>query len=472
MNRVVPPLVFVICASSVIDVATDTPSVEGHWLGPFFQLTPATQATSACCAGVLIVLAAWMLFGRTGDSSVSQSSHDVWTRVLRLLPMTSMLFAFFWTRPHVYPALVIPWSALVVGAPLFLCVATLKRWPPFYIATAAAIAGVAVRMVHFARFSMDEGADMLPLTRSALARFVAGTAPYTHYDLPNPVPLTYYPLTWLAFLPAYLAHVDLRWTNIAAEMAILAAIVRAGKARENAPEQDGNIGTAFMNPADVALLAWSFYFLLPSSVYFDRITTAPVAWALLAWCVALSARESKYASVVLGLTAAATPLAAIVGPFVFVMWWRRLSLRGAVSRTGKAALVATLILAPFVVWSPRGFLEGAVLWFNDLSRYPGTTWRAYRPWQRYIGFGGLFWRAGLERALAPVQWSLVGGLTALFARKRARAGLLPSYVAAAFVAFMAFNSVHWPYFYQPALFGALVAIAVASPELTPRDLAP
>jgi hypothetical protein len=385
-----------------------------------------------------------------------------------------MIFAFFWTRPHVDPALAIPWNALVVAAPAFVCVATLKRWPPASIATVAAIAGVAVRLVHFARFSIDEGADMLPLTQSAIARFVAGMTPYTYYDydLPDPVPLTYYPLTWLAFLPAYLAHVDLRWTNIAAEMAVLAAVVHAGKAGGNDSEQDGNIGTAFMTPADVAMLAWSFYFLLPSSVYFDRITTAPVAWALLAWCVALSARESAYAWVVLGWTAAATPLASIVGPFVFVMWWRHLSLREAVTRTVKAALVATVILAPFVVWSPRGFLDGAVLWFNDLSRYPGTTWRDYRPWQRYIGFGGLFWRAGLERTLAPVQWSLVGGLTALFARKRAPTDLLPSYVAAAFVAFMAFNSVHWPYFYQPALFGALVAIAVASPKLPPRDLAP
>jgi hypothetical protein len=118
--------------------------------------------------------------------------------------------------------------------------------------------------------------------------------------------------------------------------------------------------------------------------------------------------------------------------------------------------VAGVILAPFVLWSPRGFIDGAVLWFNDLSRYPGVTWRAYQPWARYLGFGGLFWREGLERALAPIQWLLVGGVTVLFARRRARADLLACHVAAAFVAFMVFSSVNWPYFYQPAIYSALL----------------
>jgi uncharacterized membrane protein len=204
------------------------------------------------------------------------------------------------------------------------------------------------------------------------------------------------------------------------------------------------------------LLAWGFVFLLPSSIYFDRVTTAPVAWALITWCVALLARRSRHDWVLLGATAAATPLAAVLVPFVCVVWWKQHSLRGMVRRGLQAALLASLVIVPFVLWSPRGFVDGAVLWFNDLSRYPGVSWTAYQPWARYAGFGGLFWRAGLARALAPVQWLLVGSLTFLFARRGARR--LAAHVAAAFVAFMLFNSVHWPYFYQPAIFVALLAI--------------
>jgi hypothetical protein len=351
---------------------------------------------------------------------------------------------------------------MVFLAPLLLCVSALERWPPARIASIVVVVGIAVRLVHFARFSIDEGADMLPLTRSAIERVLAGKNPYIYYYLPDPVPLTYYPLTWLAFLPAYVAHVDLRWTNIAAEIAVLAAIVGAGGARRKIPENTvGGRATAPLDAAGAAVLVWCFQFLLPSSVYFDRITTAPVAWALLSWCLALSVRKSKCDWVTLGLTAASTPLASIVAPFVFVIWCRRYSVRGAAIRALKTALVTTVILAPFVIGSPRGFFDGTVLWFNDLSRYPGMTWRVYEPWQRYLGFGGLFWREGLERVLAPIQWLLVGGITVLFARRRAPAKLLPTHVAGAFVAFMVFNSVHWPYFYQPAICAGCLAIAVA-----------
>jgi hypothetical protein len=233
-------------------------------------------------------------------------------------------------------------------------------------------------------------------------------------------------------------------------MALLGAILHTERANGHPPWSTG-----------AATLAWGFHFLLPSSVYFDRITTAPVAWALISWCVALSARESRYGWLLLGLTAAATPLALIVAPLVFATWWFQHSPREASIRGVKALLVATVICAPFIIWSPRGFVNGTVLWFNDLSRYPSVTWRAYRPWERYIGFGGLFWRTGFERALAPIQWLLVGGIAALYAKRGAPGELLPSHVAGAFVAFMAFNSVHWPYFYQPAIYGALLAIAVA-----------
>jgi hypothetical protein len=412
-----------------------------------------------------------MLFGKGNRWEVALAGSGASTRLLRLLPIGSMVFAFVWTRAHVDSAFAIPWNALVIAAPLLLCVAAFEQWPALRIGGIVAAVGIAVRLVHFARFSMDEGADMLPLTRSAIARFLTGNSPYTYYNLPDPVPLTYYPLTWLAFLPAYLLHVDLRWTNLVAELAVLAAIVSAGTDRRKTSIPQS--GTPSMNAGGAAVLAWSFQFLLPSSVYFDRITTAPVAWALLAWCLVLCANESRHDWLVVGLTAAATPLASILAPFVFLTWWwRRNSLRDAAVRGAKAGLVAIGILAPFVVWSPRGFVDGAILWFNDPSRYPGVTWKAYQPWQQYIGFGGLFWRTGLERMLAPIQWLLVGSLVVLFARRRPEADSLASHLSAAFVVFMAFNTVHWPYFYQPAIFSALVAVALADGATRGREQEP
>jgi hypothetical protein len=458
VRQAIRPFVFAVCATIVVDLATDAPWQRGQWLGPFFQMTPATQATSACCAALLALLTALLLLRGSERVAGSIAITGAWTRILWILPIASMVFSFLWTRVQVETYLAIPWNAMVVAAPLFVFGFALKRWPPVYIAGLVAIVGIAVRLVHFTHFSIDEGADMLPLTRAAIVNVLAGKNPYIYYNLPDPVPLTYLPLTWLAYLPPYLAHIDLRWTNVACEVAILAAFVIAGPRRETTVRPIGRAGSS-VAVGDLALIAWSFQFLLPSSVYFDRITTAPVAWAMTSWCVVLSVRESPYSWAMLGLTAAATPMASILAPFLFVQGWKREGFRGAAARIVKAGLVTSLILAPFIMWSPRGFVEGTVLWFNDLARYPGTTWRAYQPWQRYVGFGGLFWREGLERLLRPIQWLLVGAIAALFVRRGATSKLLPSHVAAAFVLFMLFNSVHWPYFYQAAIYVAILAIA-------------
>jgi len=442
-------LIFSMLAPILLDVATDTPSTRGHWLGPFLQLTPATQNTSTLCAALLVLLTLGMLSGKSYRLSLlfTEDSRFRWQW---LLPIAPMAFCFFWTRPFVPTDDALYWNAMVSGAPLLVVAMVWARWDPLYIAVVLASVGVVIRLVHFSEFSIDEGADMLPLTRSGVASFVAGQNPYRYYNLPAPLPLTYYPITWLAYVPPHLCHVDLRWTNLVAEVAILAALLYA----------DGDQGMGFRSdvsgapaqsarPMRLGLLAWAIQFMLPSSAYSDRITTAPVAWALITWCLVITLRAPAYSWIALAGAAAATPLAAIMAPAVFVMWWRRRSLKEASLAAVKTALLTAAVVAPFVVWSPRGFLEGAVLWFNDLSRYPGTTWRAYQPWARYIGFGGLFWSAGLERALAPIQWGLVAAVSALLARRVPSDEAFASHVAAAFVAFMLFNSVHWPYFFHP-----------------------
>jgi hypothetical protein len=449
---------FVLLVSLTIDFSTDTPYVPGRWLGPFYRLGPATQWTSAAGAAVLCLLAflpVAALGTRRPDVSRAHGGAGV---ALRLLPLLSMLFAFVWSRPHVGPSLAIPWNIFMVAASLFFVLSAVRGSSPVRIAAAAALVGIALRLLHFSRFSIDVGGDMLPLTRSALDSFLAGRSPYAYHHVPDLLPLTYYPLTWLAYLPAYLLHIDLRWTNLVAELAIPAAALYAGRRPGEREAQ------AAGDSAGSALLLWSFVFLLPSSVFFDRITTAPVAWALLAWTLAVAIRGSRWDWLLAGLLAAATPLAALPALFLVLAWWRRLSWRQAMGRAAAAAAVALILIVPFYLWSPRGFLDGAVLWFNDLDRFPGTKWRAHQTWQRYVGFGGLFWRVGLARWLAPIQWTLVAGLAALYLRRGSGRNLLPAYLASAFIAFMVFNSVHWPYFYQPALWCGLVALAVPANE--------
>jgi hypothetical protein len=451
-------LAFVLLVSLTIDFSTDTPYLPGKWLGPFYRLGPATQFTSAACAAVLCLLALLPLIGVRRRNESASSVVVGASVVLRLLPLTSMLFAFFWSRPHLRAGLVVPFSVFIVAAAGLVVFGAVRRWPAIRIALVAALAGIALRLVHFHRFPIDVGGDMLPLTRSALDSLLAGRSPYAYHKVPDLLPLTYYPLTWLAYLPAYLVHIDLRWTNLAAELAIPAAAVYAHRRTRSV--------AVWNDTAGVALLLWSFVFLLPSSIFFDRITTAPVAWALLAWTMAVVVRGSGWDWLLAGLLAAATPLAALLAPFLGLTWWRRLSRRQAIARATLATATALIFIVPFYLWSPRGFVDGAILWFNDLKRFPGTKWNAYQTWQRYVGFGGLFWRAGLQRWLAVIQWSLVAGVAALYLRRGSDRRVLPAYVASAFILFMVFNSVHWPYFYQPVLWCGLVALAVAAPAKT------
>ena len=93
-------LAFVLLVSLTIDFSTDTPCLPGKWLGPFYRLGPATQFTSAACAAVLCLLALLPLIGVRRRNESASSVVVGASVVLRLLPLTSMLFAFFWSRPQ------------------------------------------------------------------------------------------------------------------------------------------------------------------------------------------------------------------------------------------------------------------------------------------------------------------------------------------------------------------------------------
>jgi hypothetical protein len=305
-------------------IRDDTPFDGDLYLGPFYRLVPATWITSSSTAAVLVALAP--LLGEY---------------LLRLLPLAAMVLAVLWVRPHVNARFATSWWLMAVGAAFVLFAAAIRRWRPTWIAMVAVLVGTLVRIVDFSRFPIEDGADMLPLTNSALTSFVAGHAPYAYYNLPDPLPLTYLPLTWLAHAPPFLASVDIRCTNIAAELAIFAAVVVAGRPRGGEPRA----ATSSTDLSGAALLVWS------------------------------------------------------------------------------------------------------------------VLWNEHTSWARYVGFGIIFWRHGHQRLLAPVQLVLVAALVVSFARRAATPSLLASYVAAALVTFMAFNSVHSAYFYQSAIFCGLLAVA-------------
>jgi hypothetical protein len=124
-------------------------------------------------------------------------------------------------------------------------------------------------------------------------------------------------------------------------------------------------------------------------------------------------------------------------------------------------LLAAALLLPWFLWGPGPFLDGAVRWFNDLNRFPRMKWQTEHTWADITGFSGLFWEWGQERWLKPIQAAGVLLVAGLYALQGARPADLGRFATAAFLLFMLFNPVLWPYLYNPALVTALLAVAGA-----------
>ncbi len=336
------------------------------------------------------------------------------------------------------------------GALVLFVLALVGRYEAWAVALAMAL-GVAIRALHIRHVPIEPArGDMLPLVQRALDNLFQGASPYTTYHMPWELPLTYLPLTWLAYAPAYLAGIDLRWTNVVAELAVLGAgLFVARHVRERRP-----------HAAATTALFWAALFLSPTVIHWDTVATAPIGWAALAWSLALVATSRWLAAAVaLGLAAATTPLVAVLVPLAAVCWWRTLGLGSALRHAVLAAAVAAIVLLPWALWAPGPFVEGNFQWFNDLDRFPRMKWQSEQTWSEITGFSGWFWQRGLESWLKPAQAGCLALVTLLYAARGAAPAAMHRYAAAAFLLFVLFNPVLWPYLYHPALVAALLAVA-------------
>lgn len=385
-------------------------------------------------------------------------------RVVALLPVVALVAAM------VDVATFVPansgWSparfVLLFGGGALLL--TLNRAPAVWIAGAALALGTAIRLIHMRHVAITPAnGDMLPLAQGAIANLLAGRSPYMTYTMPWEVPLTYLPVTWLAYLPTYLANLDLRWTNIAAQVVIGGAVAWLAAQRG---------GTSWRN--EPALILWAWLFLQPSVIHWDTGNTAPITWALLAVLIALTvAGKQRAAAVALGVTAAGTPLIAVFGPFVALHWLRRYTWVQTARLLVIAGMVAAVVIVPFFVWAPQDFVQGTYRWFNTLDGWPRQKWLETEPpiWSIITGFSGEFWARGVENWLKPIQAFIVVGVASLFWWRGAPADQLSKHAAVAYLGFMLFNPVLWPYLYNPALvvgLVGLVALPAAQPIVEPR----
>jgi len=348
-----------------------------------------------------------------------------------------------WRRTAGAPDVV---AVVILGMGLLL----LALWRPTGARTLAALlaAGVALRLVLVAHVPLDaQRADMLPLIQAACRNLLSGQPPYRLYTFHEwPLPLTYLPGTWLAYLPAVAWNLDLRLVNVVASAGAVAILWAAVRRAPSAPL----VGVLF---------------LLPQVVVFDLYAEVAVFWVVLAGFLACLVRERyALAAACYGLALATSPLALIFVPllFAFLLW--RLPARQLVGTMLLAVGVATVLVLPFLLWSPSEFLYGTVTWFNDPNIAGAGGWLDRN--QLYqVGLAGWFWLFDWVDWLRPIQVGLLSLATVgVLVRARtseghcARAGLLLAMLWA-YVGFVFFNLIIWPYLYVPALLLAFLFVA-------------
>jgi hypothetical protein len=330
----------------------------------------------------------------------------------------------------------------------------LSRASAGWVALAALVLGTIIRLIHMEHIPITpENGDMLPLVQGAIENLFAGHSPYMLYQMPWDVPLTYLPITWLSYIPAYLLDIDLRWTNIAAEVGI--AITLIWLSRQRSTWQ-----IAWQHES--ALLLWAWLFVQPSVIHWDMGNTAPITWLLLSVTLACVVANRERAGVLaLGLTAAGTPLVAVFGLFIGLYWLKQHGLRRTIQLLSLSALIAALFIVPFLIWSPSDFVQGTYQWFNVIEGWPREKWSETDPhiWAVITGFSGEFWSRGTETWLKSIQALIVGGIAVVYWWRGAQVGALYGHATAAYLGFMVFNPVLWPYLYNPALVVSLVGIA-------------
>ncbi len=297
--------------------------------------------------------------------------------------------------------------------------------------------------------------DMLPLIAAADARFLSGHFPYIIYSIWNGTDyLTYLPLTWMAYIPASILHMDLRWVNVI--FSLSAAAITYFSVR-------------VQNRLYAACLL-SLFLLLPY-VQFRHELYSSLQWLVFAVAFSLCQRRRWLAaSVALGCGAATSQLFWIMLPFylLFVLvkqGWRRCALALAL-----IVAAAAVWILPFLLASPRQFLLGV------LGHWATVPWRghylAIRPYNAsfWISVALVHLGVGSYRNLERVQAAalLLLFLAALRYRPQGQADLW-RWATAAITLFSLTNFLVWPYFYVTAFFTLILSFLCAAEDRATTD---
>lgn len=204
--------------------------------------------------------------------------------------------------------------------------------------------------------------DMLATINRALDELARGGFPYI--DFPPPMP--YPPVTLLAYWPAKAFGLDLRYTNLALDAVTTVATIYLARLYATRNRSD-SLASEDSAPV-IGQLLLPCFMLHPVWIHYSvNSHYAPCLLLIMVLGFAVLFENFTIQALALGIAVGSNQMLGACGPILFAYWAGRVGPRRAAKLALLAATVFLLVIAPFLFWEPRQFIEIAFLSRNLFS---------------------------------------------------------------------------------------------------------
>lgn len=321
---------------------------------------------------------------------------------------------------------------------------------------------IVICIVQIGRFELGSQSDMLLIVEKAVEAFISFEQPYGFYSVQPSgmesysVPLTYFPLTWLIYLPAYLIDFDPRWINVTliAGSTLFAAVFLKKNTRNR---ELVNVQLCILI---AVLLNGYFIHRIDSEIFLTGIVLALL-------CLSVLYQKTRLAAGLFGMGIATSPLIGVLAPILIIHYYRNLGFRNLITFLTLSGSAAAVFFLPIMVWSAAEFFTSTVIHWQSLESYP-SAWALGNI--KNLNFSVFFYADGNQQYLKFLQVALLTIMAGLYL-KRPRAPEFSHLLVFLFLSlflFLIFNIIVWTYLFFPlaVLFMLLLQHAIARPPLS------
>jgi hypothetical protein len=297
--------------------------------------------------------------------------------------------------------------------------------------------------------------DMLGNICHGIRRILAGKNLYSELvAVPWILPMTYFPLLYLSFLPAAVFNMDIRFMGMIYYSTIFLGLIALHL----------NNKTDIFTSLTILMIA-IFFALSRSVTQFFHIAHTPFVWMLIFFfCYSLWLGRYRLSTLLFTLFLTTRETAIVLLPLYLIYLWRTLNRKQFLFHLGFISVVTLLI------WLPFFDLHGV----QRMIRYKAAT--SNYIWQQVnqswifnaFGFGSIAYKSGLSAWLKPLTILGLIMLTIYTAfSDHLTSSRFFSICAVALLWFFHFSGIGFQYLYFPIVFFMLFA-SLPAPDVRPH----